>query len=96
LEKSQVNFAHVNTYTVPVIQLSKKNYSVIDFLKIDIEGSEGKVFQDLQESNLIDQVDKISLEYHYDEELVNNSFSEILAVLEKNKFHAIINTNILV
>lgn len=96
LEKSQVNFAHVNAYTVPVIQLSKKNYTVIDFLKVDIEWSEGKVFQDLQESKLIEQVDKISLEYHYDEELTNNSFSAILSVLENNKFHSIINTNILV
>ena len=96
LEKSQVNFAHVNTYTVPVIQLSKKNYSVIDFLKIDIEWSEWKVFEDMESSGLIEKVERMSLEYHYDETIESNKLSAIISILESCKFHTIVNCNTLV
>ena len=96
LEKSQVNFKNVNTYKVKASTLSDKNYSHIDFLKIDIEGAEGKVFTNLEESGLIKHVDRISLEYHYDKWLSHNSLSDILAVFEKNNMHVIVNANNLV
>ncbi|MBP9779286.1 FkbM family methyltransferase [Candidatus Gracilibacteria bacterium] len=96
LEKSQATFTNTNVYKVPVTTLSSHNYEHIDFLKIDIEGSEGKVFEDMEKTGLIKRVDHLSLEYHYDEALENNKLSDIMHILEKNDKRVIINANTLV
>lgn len=96
LEKSQVNFSNVNSYKVKVVALSELWYEHIDYLKMDIEWSEWNVFSDLEKSGFIDKVDRIVLEYHYDEWLENNKLSKILDLLERNNMHAIINNNALV
>lgn len=96
LERSQVNFKNINSYKVKVSTLSSKNYEYIDFLKIDIEGAEGKLFQDLDETDFIKKVGRISLEYHYDEGISHNVLSSIISILERNNMHIIINANNLV
>lgn len=96
LEKSQATFANTNTYKVPVTTLSSKQYPYIDFLKIDIEGSEGKVFRDIDANNLMGKIGQLSIEYHYDEALENNSLSDIMRVLEKNNKRVFVNGNTLV
>jgi FkbM family methyltransferase len=96
LERSQVNFTNINTYKVPAVTLSQKGYQTIDFLKIDIEWSEGKVLKEMQASNLLAQVKRLSLEYHYDEEIISNKFASVIWLLEEQKFHIIVNINTLV
>ena len=96
LEKSQATFDNVNSYQVPVTTLSSENYDHLDFLKIDIEGSEGKVFQDMEKTGLIKRVDHLSLEYHYDEALEHNNLSDIMRILEDNNKRVVINGNTLV
>lgn len=96
LEKSQVNFQNIQSYDVPAIKLSDKGYLHIDFLKIDIEWSEWGVMQDLATSNLITKIQRMSLEYHYDESITSNKLSSILTLLEQQKFHYILNINTLV
>ncbi len=96
LEKSQAKFANLNTYKVPVTTLTAQQYPHIDFLKIDIEGSEGKVFQDIEKNKLLDTIDRISLEYHYDPEIGQNKLSEILRIFEWANMETIINANTLV
>ena len=96
LEKSQAKFENLNTYKVPVTTLSAEQYPHIDFLKIDIEGSEGKVFQDIEKNNLLGTIDRISLEYHYDPEIRENKLSEILRIFEGANMETIINANTLV
>ncbi len=96
LERSQVNFSHVNSYKVPVVQLSRKEYNIIDFLKIDVEGSEGKVFKDMDDSGLLSRVERMSVEYHYDNSISSNRLSYIISLLEKNNLHYIMNGNNLV
>jgi len=96
LEKSQVNFANVNSYKVPVVTLSSKNYDHVDFLKIDVEGAEGWVLRDIDTTGVLKKTDRISLEYHYDEAISHNTLSGILQILETNNMHTILNANILV
>ena len=50
----------------------------------------------MEQSGLIDHVHALSLEYHYDEALTNNTLSSILHTLEKHNFRYIINPNILI
>lgn len=98
LEKKHVNFDNIESYKVQCVKLSETvKPDTIDFLKIDIEGTEWRVFKDLEEnSDLLSRVKHISLEYHYDYYSDNNMMSGILSILEKNKFNIIINANTLV
>lgn len=96
LEKSQATFDSTNAYEVDVITLSSQKYSEIDFLKIDIEWSEGKVFKDMKVDNLLERVWRMSLEYHYDQWIEDNALSEILSLIENHKMEYIINANTLV
>ena len=96
LEKNQVTFENIHSYKVKVIALSQKKYGIIDFLKIDIEGSEWKVFHDLEKSGMIKNIERFSLEYHYDFFSKENSLAKIISILEKNNFNIIINVNTLV
>lgn len=45
----------------------------IDILKIDIEGSEWKVFKQLQKSGVLQKVDQLSIELHFKQETTNNA-----------------------
>lgn len=96
LEKSQAKFENLNTYKVPVTTLTAQGYEHLDFLKIDIEGSEGKVFVDIENNNLLSKIDRISLEYHYDPEISHNKLSNILRIFETANMETIINANTLV
>lgn len=96
LERTQVTFPNITSYKVPVIALSSLQYPEIDFLKIDIEGTEWKLFADFDRTGFLDKVTAISLEYHYDYQSIDNSLSKILASLESNKYNVIVNANTLV
>lgn len=71
---------------VPVVPLSKyikdKN---VDFFKMDIEGAEGSVFYDLQNTNLVKNIKQLSMEYHRFS-FKENKLSGIVNILEKNNF----------
>ncbi len=55
--------------TVDAIKLSAfiKKYKIkhIDFLKMDIEGSEVEVFADLEKEKLLKQIETMAIEYHH-------------------------------
>jgi hypothetical protein len=38
----------------------------IDFLKLDVQGSEGQVLTDLAEAGRLEDIDQIVVEYHHD------------------------------
>jgi len=96
LEKNQVNFKNIDSYNIETIKLSDNKYDLIDFLKMDIEWTEWKVFNDFQKTNFLLKVQKISLEYHYDYFSKENSLAQIISLLENNKFNIIVNVNTLV
>jgi len=74
---------------VPIIPLSRYiKDKHVDFLKMDIEGAEGMMFCDLQNTNLVKNIEQLSMEYHrfsFEE----NKLSNIINILEKNNFDVI-------
>ncbi len=60
----------------------------VDLIKIDIEGDETKVIQELDEANLLTVVEEFIIEYHYDTltENANKVFFDFLKRFENNGF----------
>lgn len=66
----------------------------VDLLKIDVEGAEYDIFQDLQENNKLRFVKRIFAELHYGRDFMLGDASFLLKVLEKAGFrYAITNTS---
>lgn len=58
----------------------------VDLLKLDVEGAEAAVLQDLVSSGVISNVDQIIAEYDHHIDENNDKFSEFLSQLEENGF----------
>ena len=58
----------------------------VDFIKMDIEGAEFSVIQELTNQNKLKLVNEIIIEYHHHIEPEENRFSKILKILEDNGF----------
>lgn len=71
---------------VPAVKLSSYISRKVDLLKIDIEGAEGLVFEDLHASGKMSQINEIIFEYHPDPEQHTNKLSRIVEILETNGF----------
>lgn len=72
--------------TVPGRRLSRYLLPQVDLLKMDIEGSEGPVMRELENSGALRHVDRIHLEYHHHIRPAEDRMSEILGLLERNGF----------
>ncbi|MBL1434031.1 FkbM family methyltransferase [Candidatus Wolfebacteria bacterium] len=70
---------------VCVVKLSSYITKEVDFLKIDIEGAEGQVIEELSESNVLQKIRRITMEYHSISG-ETNLLSGIVSSLEKAKF----------
>ncbi|MCB9809991.1 FkbM family methyltransferase [Candidatus Nomurabacteria bacterium] len=82
-----------NTYAdkevfVDAIKLSEHITKTVDFLKMDIEGAESGVFQDLEESGELEKVEKTTIEFHRFSSN-ENRLSVILSALEKYDFDVV-------
>ncbi len=75
-----------NLIQVPTCTLSEFINHPIDFIKMDIEGAETLVLQELSESKKLSLVTEISIEYHHHLEKNEDSLSTILLILESNNF----------
>lgn len=58
----------------------------IDFLKVDIEGAEWKLFADISKTKIFDQVREGSIEYHHNIKGEKSQFGKFLEIIEKHKF----------
>jgi FkbM family methyltransferase len=76
----------VNSYTVPVAKLSNYIKHNIDFLKLDIEGSETNVIKELNDENKFENISEIAIEFHYSPKLKDNKLSEMIHLLESANF----------
>ncbi|MEI6327323.1 MAG: FkbM family methyltransferase [Candidatus Roizmanbacteria bacterium] len=78
----------VSEFNVPMDTLSAYIPSEIDILKIDIEGAEHEVFDELTQSYTIDRIKSIVMEYHHIMPLgkSNQSLGYFLEGLEKAGF----------
>ncbi len=76
--------------TVQSISLSSfirdNNIKEIDFIKMDIEGSEKEVIKDLHKNKMFRKIKKLIIEYHHKIEGEKSCLGEYLQILEKNKF----------
>jgi FkbM family methyltransferase len=71
---------------VKSIKLSETIKGRVDFLKIDIEGSESGVLKDLDSSQQIKLINQMSIEYHHHLNTNTDSLSKFLKILEENHF----------
>jgi FkbM family methyltransferase len=75
-------------YTVPTKRLSPYITEPLDILKLDVEGNEGIVLQDLAASGALKYVQECVMEYHYYPAAADNSLADILAIFKKNGMEA--------
>ncbi|MCC6934839.1 MAG: FkbM family methyltransferase [Candidatus Yanofskybacteria bacterium] len=74
---------------VPVETLSKYVKEIHpDFVKIDIEGSEGEVIQELSDAGVLAEIPEMEIEYHHGKATL--SFGAFLQTLERAGLRAII------
>jgi len=74
---------------VPSVLLSDYFSEPVDLLKMDIEGSELKVFRELHYKRKLCLVKQMFIEYHHDMTNPDNSLGKLLSILELEKFQYI-------
>ena len=67
-------------------------YSQIDLIKMDVEGAELKIVEDLMQSGAISKVKELIVEYHHNIPGENNSLSHFLKMFEQAGFDYSIRT----
>lgn len=76
-----------NLHKVNAEQLSKFiTDTPVSLIKMDVEGAEWSIFEDLISNNSLSNIDEILLEYHHKIENNKSVFSQFLLPLEKNGF----------
>jgi FkbM family methyltransferase len=79
-----------NRSIVKCLSLSKliqdENINNIDFVKMDIEGSETKVIRDLYKNNCLKKINKLIIEYHHKINNQKSNLSKFLDLFEKSGF----------
>lgn len=74
------------TVQVPAVRLSRFITAPVDFLKLDVEGSELAVLRDLVASGSIGQIRQMVIEFHHHLTPARDNLSECLAILEESGF----------
>jgi FkbM family methyltransferase len=72
--------------TVPSVRLSDLVDGPIDLLKLDVEGAEHEVMEEMASSGALSEIKAISLEYHHHIDPHVDRLSELLSLLEQNHF----------
>ncbi|HPA07586.1 MAG TPA: FkbM family methyltransferase [Methanoregulaceae archaeon] len=68
---------------------------MVDFVKMDIEGSEYSVINELANSNKLKNIKELTVEYHHKIGKEKSKFSEFLRIFEMNEFEYQIRSNFL-
>lgn len=71
---------------VPAVRLSRYVTKPVDFLKLDVEGSELPVLRDLASSGAIGQIRQMVIEFHHHLSPTVDNMSECLSLLEQHGF----------
>lgn len=73
--------------TVPATRLSRfLDGKVVDFLKIDVEGSEERLLCDLASAGSLERVRQLAVEYHHPPGRESSHLSRVLGMLERVGF----------
>ncbi len=83
----------LNSYSVEVETLSQYIDQEVNLLKIDIEGAELDVLEELVAAGKLHLVSTLQLEYHYIPGFFTRPLSEMLTLLESNGFHTFVESN---
>jgi FkbM family methyltransferase len=76
----------IQVQSVRLSEIINESYKKVDFLKIDVEGSEGLVLEDLNKNRSLTKIEKIVIEYHHNLKQVDNNLSRICEILDTNHF----------
>jgi FkbM family methyltransferase len=71
---------------VPAVRLSRHITKPVDFLKLDVEGSELPVLRDLATTGAIAKVRQMVIEFHHHMRPAEDHLSECLSILEQHGF----------
>jgi FkbM family methyltransferase len=71
---------------IPTVRLSSYIDRPVDLLKLDVEGSEIPVFEELAESGKMRLIDQMIMEYHHHIDPDEDRLGYLLALLERNGF----------
>jgi FkbM family methyltransferase len=74
---------------IKCVRLSDYIPKKVDILKLDIEGAEAKVIEELEKKKKLRNIDSITLEYHYNPTNKENSLEKILKMLKRNGFRVL-------
>ncbi len=85
----------LNSYKVEVDTLSHYIDEAIDLLKIDIEGGELDVLEELEAQHALRHIASIQLEYHYIPGFFTRTLSEMLTLLKTHGFHTFVQSTAL-
>ena len=88
------NRLHRASKKVTTTKLSVFIKEPVDFLKLDVEGTETKIIQELSLKRKLSFIKQGIIEYHHHIEKDNDQFSVLLAILEKNGFGYQISTKL--
>ena len=72
--------------TVQAVRLSDYISGTVDLLKMDVEGSEHAVLEDLAERGVLGRIRRIVLEYHHHMNPAEDRLGEFLSTIEKAGF----------
>lgn len=76
--------------SVPSVVLSKYITKPVDFLKIDTEGSESIIINEIKTAKKLNFIRECVLEYHYNNESTENPLERLLNIFHSNDFQIII------
>jgi FkbM family methyltransferase len=81
-----LNAPDFHTVSVPQARLSSYITEPVDLLKIDIEGGETEVFEELEAAGALSLVRQMFIEYHHHLNLQQDALAGFLARLERHGF----------
>ena len=83
--QSSLGNQQVKSTTVNCARLSSFIDRQVNLLKLDVQGAETKVLEDLKNTDKIKFVNDMIIEYHFDS--VNNPLGKLISILEENGFY---------
>jgi FkbM family methyltransferase len=80
--------------SIAATQLSHYIDRPIDLVKIDVEGAEGAIINDLTQAKKLALIHEIIIEYHIRNAPLNESLGHIISTLEQNNFDVAVHGNV--
>ncbi len=74
------------TTRVPATRLSDHISGAVDFLKLDVEGAERVVIEDLERAGKLASIKRMAIEYHHHLDLDEDALAAMLSALERGGF----------